>query len=57
MATSVSRPAEQTGQRGRPEGYRLWVGASFYGRAETALVSVMPYLAREATRHADSAWR
>lgn len=41
----------------RPAGYQLWVGASAYGRAETALVSVMPYLTREAARHADSAWR
>lgn len=41
----------------RPEGYRLWVGASFYGQAEMILVTVMPYLAREAARHADRAWR
>jgi|SRR5271169_2032824 hypothetical protein len=40
-----------------PEGYRLWVGASAYGEAETALVIVMPYLVQEAARHADSAWR
>jgi hypothetical protein len=41
----------------RPDGYRLWVGASFYGQAETTLVRVMPYLTREAACHADSAWR
>ena len=41
----------------RPEGYQLWVGASAYGRAESTLVRVMPYLTREAARHADSAWR
>ncbi len=41
----------------RLEGYRLWVGASFYGQAEMILVRVMPYLTREAARHADSAWR
>ena len=41
----------------RPAGYQLWVGASAYGRAEMALVRVMPFLAREAARHADSAWR
>lgn len=41
----------------RPTGYRLWVGASFYGRAEIILVRAMPDLAREAARHADSAWR
>lgn len=40
-----------------PEAYRLWVGASFYGQAEMMLVRVMPYLTREAARHADSAWR
>ena len=44
-------------RRRRPEGYQLWVGASVYGRAELTLVRVMPYLAREAARHADSAWR
>jgi len=41
----------------RPEGYQLWVGASAYGQAEMILVTVMPYLAREAARRADSAWR
>ena len=41
----------------RSAGYQLWVGASAYGRAELTLVRVMPYLAREAARHADSAWR
>lgn len=42
---------------GRPQAFQLWVGASSYGRAETTLVAVMPYLAREAAQHADSAWR
>jgi hypothetical protein len=41
----------------QPEGYRLWVGASAYGEAETALISAMPYLARQAAQHGDSAWR
>jgi hypothetical protein len=41
----------------RPEGYQVWVGASAYGEAEMTLVRVMPYLTREAARHADSAWR
>jgi hypothetical protein len=41
----------------RPESWQLWVGASAYGEAETALLAVMPNLAREAARHADSAWR
>ena len=43
--------------KGRPESYQLWVGASAYGEAERALLTVMPYLAREAARHGDSAWR
>jgi hypothetical protein len=41
----------------QPEAYQLWVGASVYGRTETILVAVMPYLNREAARHADNAWR
>ncbi|HEY6309381.1 MAG TPA: hypothetical protein VIY52_01030 [Streptosporangiaceae bacterium] len=41
----------------RPEGYKVWIGASLYGQAELILVRVMPYLTREAARHADSAWR
>jgi hypothetical protein len=45
------------GRTRRPEGYQLWVGASVYGQAELILVRVMPYLTREAARHADSAWR
>jgi hypothetical protein len=42
---------------GRPAGCRLWVGASAYARAETALVTAMPSLVREAAEHADAAWR
>lgn len=42
---------------GRPVACQLWVGASAYARAETALVSVMPSLVREAAEHGDSAWR
>jgi hypothetical protein len=49
-----TRPREV---KGRPESYQLWVGASAYGRAERALITVMPYLAREAARHGDRAWR
>jgi|SRR5579875_928217 hypothetical protein len=41
----------------RPAAYRLWVGASAYGRAEEVLVAVMPRLAREAARRGGSAWR
>ncbi len=52
--SGVSRLKDRTR---RPAGYQLWVGASTYGRAELTLVRVMPYLAREAARHADSAWR
>jgi hypothetical protein len=51
---AASRLRDHTGQ---PEGYQLWVGASAYGRAEMTLVRVMPYLTREAARHADRAWR
>jgi hypothetical protein len=41
----------------RPEPYRLWVGASAYGEAESVLLAVMPQLAREAERRTDRAWR
>jgi len=41
----------------RPVGHQLWVGASAYARAETALVTAMPSLVREAAEHADAAWR
>jgi hypothetical protein len=41
----------------RPQSWRLWVGTSAYGRAETALLAVMPQLVRQAARHADRAWR
>lgn len=40
-----------------PQSWRLWVGASAYGRAEAALLVVMPQLARQAAGHADRAWR
>jgi len=33
---------------GRPATWQLWVGASGYGRAESALLAVMPSIAREA---------
>ena len=56
-APARSAAARLRDRTGRPEAYRLWVGASAYGEAETALVAVMPYLAREAARQADSAWR
>jgi len=54
-------PAHLAGRRlrdgtARPESYQLWVGASAYGEAETVLITVMPYLTREAARHGDSAW-
>ena len=41
----------------QPEPYQLWVGASAYGRAEEALVRLMPYLSQDAARRADNAWR
>jgi hypothetical protein len=40
-----------------PPGYQLWVGGSAYGEAESALLAVMPSLANEAARQADTAWR
>lgn len=56
---SPARPASERlrDRAGRPADWRLWVGASAYGRAEAALVAVMPQVARDAARHADSAWR
>ena len=57
-AASARRPGQRLRDHGsRPPGYRLWVGASAYVRAETALAAIMPGLEREAARHADSAWR
>jgi len=52
-------PASDTlrDRSGRPAGYKLWVGASAYGRAEATLVVAMPSLVREAAGSADSAWR
>src|SRR5580658_8150546 len=44
-APARSGAARLRDRTGRPESYRLWVGASAYGEAETALVVVMPYLA------------
>ena len=49
------QPAE--GPHTATRGLHLWVGASAHGRAEMTLVRVMPYLTREAARHADGAWR
>jgi hypothetical protein len=59
---AYAAPARPPGARLRdrtpaPQAWRLWVGASTYGRAEGTLVAVMPRLARRAARHADSAWR
>jgi hypothetical protein len=56
-APARSGAARLRDRTGRPKSYRLWVGASAHGAAENALVVVMPYLAREAARQADSAWR
>lgn len=39
----------------RPPGYQLWVGASAYGEAESALLAVMPSLVAGAGRHDDPA--
>lgn len=59
---AYAAPARPAWQRlrepsGRPEGCRLWVGASGYGRAESVLMTIMPGLVREAALRADSAWR
>jgi hypothetical protein len=57
-AARVRPPLRRLRERGRQtDSYQLWVGASAYGRAETALMAVMPRLAREAARRSDSAWR
>lgn len=40
-----------------PPAYQLWVGSSVYGEAESALLAIMPSLAREAAGEADTAWR
>lgn len=57
-AARVRPPRGRLRGRGRSaDSCQLWVGASAYGRAEAALLAVMPRLAREAARHADSAWR
>ena len=57
-AARVRAPLRRSRDRVRqPDSYQLWVGASAYGRAEDALLAVMPRLAREAARHSDSAWR
>jgi hypothetical protein len=54
-ARPVAGRPRDTGQR--PESCQLWVGTSAYGEAEAVLLAVMPGLAPEAARHADSAWR
>jgi hypothetical protein len=57
-AAPVRAPGRRLANRGRrPKSYQLWVGASAYGRAEAALLIVMPQLAREAARRSDQAWR
>jgi len=39
----------------RPPGYQLWVGASAYGEAESALLAVMPSLSAGEGGHDDPA--
>lgn len=56
-APARSAAARLHDRSGRPAGWELWVGASAYGRAEAALVAMMPALVREAASRADSAWR
>jgi hypothetical protein len=61
MVPAYAAPTTPAGwlrdRSGQPAGYQLWVGATAYGRAEAALLAVMPSVAREAAAHADSAWR
>jgi len=38
-------------------GWKLWVGASAYGRAEAVLLAVMPHLTREPDSRSERAWR
>lgn len=54
-ARPVAGRLRDNGQR--PESCQLWMGTSAYGEAEAVLLAVMPGLAREAARRADSAWR
>jgi hypothetical protein len=57
-AARVRSPLHKPRDRGRQtDSYQLWVGASAYGRAEAALLAVMPRLAREVARRSHSAWR
>jgi len=56
-APARSAAARLRDRSGRPAGCQLWVGADAYARAETALVTMMPSLVREAAEHADAAWR
>jgi len=46
-SSGASRLNDHTG---RPEPYQLWVGASAFGRAETTLARLMPYLTHDAAR-------
>jgi hypothetical protein len=42
----------------RPPGYQLWVGASAYGEAESALLALMPsFAAQDAARDGESGKR
>ena len=56
-APARSATARLRDRSGLPAGCQLWVGASAYARAETALVTAMPSLVRKAAEHADAAWR
>jgi hypothetical protein len=42
---------------GKPDSYQLWVGVGAYGEAESALMTAMPSIRRQAARHGDRAWR
>jgi hypothetical protein len=55
LAHPAAVRSRSKGKSAVPPGYQLWVGA--YGEAETALLALMPSLARETADQADAAWR
>lgn len=56
-AAPVHPAAALRAEPAAPPGYRLWVGSSAYGKAESALLTIMPSLARQVADKADTAWR
>ncbi len=56
-ARSAAGMLRRRDRSGQAPGYRLWVGCSAYGRAEAALVAIMPSVARAVAGRAGKAWR